>query len=39
MSEIYIFKENCEFINVQDPPFEQFPGLNDTMLPNIGLIK
>jgi len=33
-----VFAEDCVFLGMKDPPYEIFKGLNEKMLPSIGLI-
>lgn len=33
-----VFKEDCAFLGMKDPPYEMFQGLREEMLPSIGFV-
>lgn len=33
-----VFKEDCAFLGIKDPPYQMFQGLTAEMLPSLGIV-
>lgn len=38
LSQHPLFEDNCVFLALFNPPYEQFEGLRKEMLPNVGIV-